>query len=302
MQEHSNPTGKGLIVMRNKRGLRTGLLLLNLLLCLVPLSGCGAMNNKPAAEALSLVLAGMDGRDGVSFEGAAALMVGGKTVPESSLYYGGKVSDHNKVSLYSLLPDGSRPAAAAGSRQVVLQQGTGDVPVYYTRLVKHNGEWTMQQSAAGGQESNPLEVLNPLRQLEELEGPGMTVTDEAGSARGTRVLRIEMAPEEARRQLAAELEREMQAIRPADEDRGGTAAGMTAKALEARLALWQQKQDELQARLKQAGIRTVYYLKVDTGRNLPAQLTRNRTTVTSGSAGTVIEETYITQVDFYGYQ
>lgn len=281
---------------------RTGILSLVLLICLIPASGCGVMNDKPAAESLSLVLAGMDGSDGVSFEGEAALLVGGKTVPESSLYYGGKVADHNKVSLYSLLPDGSQPDTAAESAPHHLEQGSGNVPVYYTRLVKEDGEWKAQQAAPALQESNPLEALNPLRQLEELEGLQKTVTEEAGSARGTRVLRIELTPEEARSQLSAELEQAMQAIRPDDQGAAGTAAGKPAKEQEARVALWVQKQAELQQRLKQASIRTVYYLKVDPKRNLPARLTWNRTATYPGKTGEVTEETYITRVDFYGYQ
>ncbi|NQX43820.1 hypothetical protein HQN87_00635 [Paenibacillus tritici] len=281
--------------------LRTGILIL-LMLCVLPFTGCAVMKDKPAAEDLSLVMAGMDGSDGVSFEGAAALLVGGKAVPESSIYYGGKVADHNKISLYSLLPDGGHPASAAESGPHPLGQGPGEAPVYYTRLVKEDGTWTMKQGSPALAGSNPLEALNPLRQLEDLERLDKKVTEEAGSARGTRVLRIELTAEAARSQLSAELEREMQAIRPVAGSGAVTAAGTHAEALEAKTALWEQKQSELQQRLDQADIRTIYYLKVDPKRNLPARLTWNRTLTYLGKAGTTTEETYITQVDFYGYQ
>lgn len=295
-------TGKGLIAMMKLLMVRTGILTLTLLFGFIPLNGCGVMNDKPAAEDLSLVLAGMDGTDGVSFEGAAALLLGGKAVPQTSLYYGGKLADHNKVSLYSLLPDGSKPAAASGSSPHQLGKASGDVPAYYTRLVKEDGEWTAKQTAPGPQENSPLEALNPLRQLEELEKMEKTVTEEAGSARGTRVLRIELTTDEARRQLSAELEREMQAIRPNAAGNSGSATGKPAKLLEAQRALWEQKEAELQQRLSQANIKTVYYLKVDSKRNLPKRLTWNRTMTYPGKAGMVTEETYITQVDFYAYQ
>jgi hypothetical protein len=160
----------------------------------------------------------------------------------------------------------------------------------------------MQQASPASQESNPLEALNPIRQLEDLEELEKTVTEEAGSARGTRVLRIELTPDAARRQLSAELDREMQNIRPTGQGSTGTAADKPSKALAARNALWEQKEAELQQRLKQASIKTVYYLKVDPKRNLPTRLTWNRTTTYPGNVGTVTEETYITQVDFYGYQ
>lgn len=279
---------------------RTGILAL-LMLCILPFNGCAMMKDKPAAEDLNLVMAGMDGSDGVSFEGAAALLIDGKTVPESSLYYGGKVADHNQISLYSLLPDGGQPAPAAQSGPHSLKQGPGDAPVYYTRMVKEDGKWTMKQASPALDGSNPLEALNPLRQLEELEKLDKKVTEEAGSARGTRVLRIELTAEEARRQLSAELAQKMLAIKPTARE-GAAAADTHAKALEAKSVMWEQKQAELQQRLNQADIRTVYYLKVDPKRNLPTRLTRNRTLTYPGKAGTTTEETYITQVDFYGYK
>lgn len=275
--------------------LRTGSLAL-LLVC--SLSGCAVMKDKPAAEDLSLVMAGMQGSDGVSFKGAAALLVGGKTLPESTLYYGGKVADHNKINLYSLLPDEPSAASASDPGLRQLKQGARQTPAYSTQMVKENGKWTLTQTSPGFAGSNPLENLNPLRHLEELERRQKTVTEEAGSARGTRVLRIELTVDEARSQLAAELEQEMQAIRPAAP--GGS--GRQAKALEAKTALWEQKRAELQQRLDQAAVRTVYYLKVDPKRNLPERLTWNRTLTYPGKAGTTTEETYITQVDFYDYQ
>lgn len=264
------------MAMMNLRRIRTGFLVLLMLSGLVS-SGCTVMKDKPAAEDLNLVMAGMDGTDGVSFEGAAALLIDGKTVPESSLYYGGKVADHNQITLYSLLPDGGQPAPAAESGPHSLRQGSGDAPVYYTRMVKEDGKWTMKQASPALDGSNPLEALNPLRQLEELEKMGKTVTEEAGSARGTRVLRIELTEAEARRQLSAELAQKMQAIKPAAGEDAAVPADTHAKALAAKSALWEQKQTELQQRLNQADIRTVYYLKVDPKRNLPTRLTSNRT-------------------------
>lgn len=301
MQVHSIFCGKGLMAMMNLRRVRTGFLAL-LTLSSLAFCGCTVMKDKPAAEDLNLVMAGMDGTDGVSFEGAAALLIDGKTVPESSLYYGGKVADHNEISLYSLLPDGGQPAPAAESGPHSLKQGSGDAPVYYTRMVKEDGKWTMKQASPALGGSNPLEALNPLRQLEELEKLDKKVTEEAGSARGTRVLRIELTAEEARRQLSAELTQKMQAIKPAARGDAAVPADTHAKALAAKSALWEQKLTELQQRLNQADIRTVYYLKVDPKRNLPTRLTSNRTLTYPGKAGATTEEAYITQVDFYGYK
>lgn len=70
------------------------------------------------------------------------------------------------------------------------------------------------------------------------------------------------------------------------------------------LSLWEQKDRELQQKLKQVSVKAVYYLKVDTKRNLPKQLTWARTVSypdTNGDFRKAADETYLTQVNFYGY-
>lgn len=265
-------------------------------------SGCGAVSDKPADQELSLVLAGMDGTDGVSFEGAATLLLGGKPVEQTALYYGGKVADHNKVSLYTLLPDenGETKAAAKAGLKKLEQRQTPEA--YYTQLEKKDGEWTMLTGAPAANAGNPLPALNPLLQLEELEGNEKKVTKRAGAARGTKELRVELTPGEARKQLSAELEREMLLIRPSGDSKPQEASGKPKKVNETMLALWEQKDEELRQRLEQAEISSVYYLKVDVKRNLPKRLTWTRKVKYPSAAGSDAEETYITKVDFYGFR
>lgn len=110
------------------------------MLALLLLSGCSAAGSKPAVEDLSLALAGMDGKDTVSFEGSAALLIAGKPVPESALYYGGKVQDHTRISLYSLLPDENRETRAAAEQGMKkLGESKAAAPASYTRLEKKTG-------------------------------------------------------------------------------------------------------------------------------------------------------------------
>lgn len=262
------------------------------------------MQNKTAEEDLSLVLAGMDGSDEVAFEGAAGLLIGGRAIPESALYYGGRIEDHNKVSLHTLLPDEQgQPKAAGESGQQLLEQSHPAAPSYYTRLEKKDGEWAMLSAAPETMESNPLPALNPLQQLEELEDREKQVTEETGAARGTRVLRIELSPAEARKQLAAELEGKMQEIRPAVMNgKSQEGAGEPPEVMEALNALWDQKNTELQQKLEQAEITSVYYLKVDTRYNRPKRLTWTRTVSYPGAQEAEDEEAYVTKVDFYGYR
>lgn len=111
------------------------------------------------------------------------------------------------------------------------------------------------------------------------------------------MLRIRISPEEAKRQLAEELEREMQAIRP-----DAATTGQSAEVRAAMNALWVQKSGELKQRIKEAEVTSVYFLKVDTRRSLPKRLTWTRTIRYPGAADPADTEAYVTKVDFYGYQ
>ncbi|MBW4083940.1 hypothetical protein [Paenibacillus sp. S150] len=277
------------------------LVLTTLLLSSILCSGCAAGNKKSAAENLNLVLAGMDGSDGVTFEGSSSLLLGGKPAPEAAVYFGGTVADHNKVSLYTLLPDGDTPKTAVRSEGNKLKSSSEGAPAYYTKLEKKDGEWALLSEAGTAGGDSPLPALNPLRQLEELQSLEKKVTEEAGAARGTRVLRIELSNAEANRQLATELTRQMEAIRPEASASGLKAAD---KGLESLQLLWVQKNKELQEKLKQASVETVYYLKADTKRNLPKRLSCTRKVSYSGVQGAAAaeEEIYLTEVNFYGYK
>lgn len=281
-----------------KKKVLSTLLLGSAILC----TSCGPINNKPAAEDLNLALAGMHGSDGVSFEGASSLLLNGKPAPEAALYYGGSVAEHNKVSLYTVLPDKGTPRTAARGEKVTLKSSPAGTPAYYSKLEKKNGEWTLLSEKGSAEGDNPLPALNPIRQLDELENLEKKVTEEAGTARGTRVLRIELSEAEAKRQLAAELQHQMDAIRP----EGSMINLKTAdKGLESLQLVWEQKNKELQQKLQQVSVKTVYYLKVDKKRNLPKSLTGSRKVSRPGVqtiSGSTVEEIYLTQVNFYSYR
>ncbi|MBT2287778.1 hypothetical protein J7E73_01290 [Paenibacillus albidus] len=262
---------------------------------------CGPMNDRPAQENLALALAGMTGSDGVTFEGGAVLLQGGKAFPGSTIYYGGHVMDHKKVSLFTLLPDERSSPAAAGTKALKQQQTTA--PAYYSQLEKREGKWQPLDNKTSAGENNPLPALNPLRQLEELERMDKKVSEETGAANGTRVLRIELTAAQAHEQLAAELEQEMQALRP---ERGlsdaGAAAGRKQQAAEAMVALWEKRNSEMKLRLEQAEIKTVYHLTVDTRHSLPKRLAWTRVVSYPEAANRSADETYVMQVSFYGYR
>ncbi|WP_339315636.1 hypothetical protein [Paenibacillus sp. FSL R10-2734] len=288
--------------MRKLLLLKGGASLVLTLYCVL-CSGCSVLRDKPAKEDLSLALAGMAGSDEVVFEGANMLTRGGTTVPESLLFYGGTVEDHKKVKLYTLLPDKSMTQKTATSGVKDLKSRTYPLKPYYSQLEKKEGRWELQTTGNSSGEVNPLPALNPLKQLEELESMEMSVTEEAGAGRGTSVLRMELSSSEARKQLSAELEKEMQNLRPKvpeSAENNTEADQAVTRALE---KLWQKKNNELQQKLKQANVETVYHLTVDKKHNLPRRLTLNRKVSYSGEMKNNTEnETYVSKVDFTGYR
>ncbi|WP_234533177.1 hypothetical protein [Paenibacillus pseudetheri] len=250
-----------------------------------------------------MALAGMAGSDEVVFEGANMLKRGGTTVPESLLFYGGTVEDHKKVKLYTLLPDKSMTQKTAAYGVKDLKNSAYALKPYYSQLEKKEGRWELQPTENSSEEGNPLPALNPLKQLEELESMEKSVTEEAGAGRGTSVLRIELTPSEARKQLSAELEKEMQILRPKVPESAENSAEADQAVTKALEKLWQKKNNELQQKLKQANVETVYHLTVDKKHNLPKRLTLNRKVSYSGEMMNKSEnETYVSKVDFTGYR
>ncbi|AKG34503.1 hypothetical protein [Paenibacillus durus] len=267
-----------------------------LALCCCGLAGgCGRENGKTAGELLDLALAGMTGTDGVTFEGETALRVDGRQLPEASIYYGGELINHKSLRIYKLLPDSAKSQELPGD---LTQQAAG--PNLYSRLEKSGGQWRVVplNEDQGG---SPLPGLNPIRQLEELKTMNKTVTREAGAGGKVRLLRIELDPRQAHDQLAAELEAEMSALRTSSASEKSPVA-RTAAGVSALERLWEQEDGELQRRLRDAKVATVYHLEVDAMRNLPKSLSRQRTITFLSSDGRTRRETFVSRVDFYGYR
>ncbi|MBY9082315.1 hypothetical protein KIH86_19130 [Paenibacillus sp. HN-1] len=257
-------------------------------------AGCTGAGERPAPEQLGLALSGITGTDGVNFEGEAALTVNGAQKKDATLYYGGELKDHNSLSLYTL------PSGAVRSPKPETLSAGEAATAFYSKMVKEKGGWIGAESMES-QEPLPLPGMNPLSQLEDLDSLDKTVTREEGAARGTVLLRVELTPEAGLRQLSRELEENMTPLRNVSEEAKG--AAYHAESVTARLAeLWDHENGELQRRLKKAEVKTVYYLKVDTRRNLPKTLTRQRTVRYLTPEGKSRQEMTVMRVDFYGYR
>ena len=268
----------------------------------VSCNGCSSLRDTTTEDNLNVVLEGMAEKEVFSFEGAATLLRGGEPLPNSTLYYGGEVEELTKLSLYTLLSDRSLSNKTASSGVKDLKNSGSLVQSYYSHLEKKAGKWELQAATHSPQEFNPLPALNPLAQLEGLKEVEKQVTEEVGAGRGTKVLRFELAPAEARNQLTHELDREMMILRPElhNDDQKSTEDEL--KLTKARIELWQKKNSQLQQKLEQAKIETVYYLTLDKKYNLPRRLTLNRKVSYPSESNKSAIETYVTQVYFYDYR
>lgn len=279
------------------KGLVTALLTLYCVFC----SGCSVIGDKPVEEELSLVLAGIAGSDGLTFKGSTMLTKGGVTVPESMMFFGGTMQDHKKLNLCSLLPDKSPTNPKARTSAKGLSNKACSMKPYYSQLEKKEGKWVAQPIVNSSEVSSPLPLLNPLQQLEKLESMEKSVTKEAGVGRGTSVLRIELTPSEALKQLSDELMSEMEGLRP-NSDTTGNGKETDQIFTQTLTDLWHKKNNELQQRLGQASVETVYHLTVDKKHSLPRKLTLNRKVTYSSTQNKSEKETYVSQVEFSDYR
>lgn len=283
----------------------TALLTMLLAASCIAAGGCGGFNNRPPEEALNLALAGIAGSDSVTFDGSAALLREGETTPALNQTYGGKMENHNQLSLYTLLPSQGVSTPAAASLKKPAEKGKtrqlSGSRTAYSKLEKKGGQWRVRSADLAEGKGSALTRLNPLLQLEELGKAAKTVKEETGAASGTQVLRIELTREAARRLLSKELEGEMAALRPAS---GTVKAGGTALSRKADKdieALWERKNSELQTKLSKADVTAVYHLTVDKKRNLPTKLDWTRTISYDGGQRQGNSERLIVQVQFHDY-
>lgn len=263
-------------------------------------SGCSSSRDLTTEDNLNVVLESMADKEAFSFDGAATLLRREGHLPNSTLYYGGEVKELTKLSLYTSLSDRSlSKTASSGVKD--LNNSDSLAQSYYSLLEKKDGKWELQAATHSPQEFNPLPALNPLAQLEELKEMEKQVTEEVGAGRGTRVLRFELTPAQGKDQLTRELDREMMVLRPEPQNDDQTSNEDELKLRKARIELWQKKNSQLQQKLEQANIQTVYYLTLDKKNNLPRRFTLNRKVSYPSESNQSSIETYVTQVDFYNY-
>ncbi|MNI19749.1 hypothetical protein D3C73_731960 [compost metagenome] len=116
--------------------------------------------------------------------------------------------------------------------------------------------------------------MNPLDQLEEIKNATKSISLENASARGTKVLRIEIAKENAKELLKAKLVKEMDEVRNRLQQQvSQLKPSLRQKADKNAERQWSAGKQQLIHMLDQAEAKVTYHLTINKKNGLPIRLT-----------------------------
>ncbi|USB34585.1 hypothetical protein [Paenibacillus sp. YPG26] len=249
---------------------------------------------RTAQDWFDLTWAGLAGSDTLSFKGNTVLLRANRPQPEGSLAFSGELRNHQVLTLIADSPvnqenSGLKEAASKGKSPLTTFQLNGR-------------KWAALDQSQGDRIPHPLARVNPLAQLEEIHNTkSKSLRLESGAARGTKVLRIELAPEEAKALLRRQLGEEMELVL-ANWKRDSQLLQLTIPEREALnrevLKLWSQGNGQLSDKLDQAEVRAVYHLTIDTKSGLPRRLTSNNKITFPGDSNLNKPEILVTDCSF----
>lgn len=267
-----------------------------LLLVAVVLSSCRLNEAKTPEQWFDFTWAGLAGSDALTFHGHAALQRGGENVPEETISYTGQLKEHHReLKMKTRLP-------ARGASTRLKTMGTAGGSGIEAKLRRENGNWLLQ-SQENDAFLQGMARLNPLDQLEEIRSTSKKITAESGAARGTKVLRIELDPGEAKTSLKDELLSEMNLLSKGWDSKLGNVPTDRKGRLENELSsIWTAGNERLLKMLEHMEANAVYHLTIDRKSGLPARLTSETTMEYLTPAGTRQREILRTDNRFEGYK
>ncbi|MCM3126335.1 MULTISPECIES: hypothetical protein [unclassified Paenibacillus] len=247
------------------RGLRLRTILISILsLSLFHISGCGVFNNPlDPEETFHRALAGLAGKEEMTFEGHAGLRTSDQGEFTEHFEYKGTLSNHNKLVVSSQEYDPFEPSS----------NNKAETDSHPVNMERKAGMWRiserMEDSSYGS-----LTRLNPVEQLEKIGYmKGKTFSSESGTPRGTHMIRIELEKVEASKWVADQLKKEMQILH--DElpelvnQVDNSKRQQCMKELE---RIWNEENDGLNERVKNIEVKSVYHLTVNKKSSLPIRL------------------------------
>lgn len=276
---------------------------LSLILCLVLAiaPGCGMLqHDRTPEEIFSLALSGIAGKETLTFEGQAGLRRENSGMFENQFKFEGKLEDHDRLTLQTRLPGAVTAADSGVSLNAV--KNNGQPSGFSASFQRKKGQWnalTAQHEPLRGS----LSRFNPIAQLEKIDSMKKTIQSEYGSGRQTRILRIELAPEDAKTWATDQLTDEMNSIRVEYMHKASQVKGASKQKLEQELQkVWQQGEDTMQKLIQKAEVHTVYHLTVDRKTSLPMRLSSESQVKYTDNSSRSNVEALVTDVNFKSYQ
>lgn len=266
--------------------------------------GCGLLGRDRTPEELfSLALSGIAGKEKLSFDGEAGLRRESNGLFENQFKFEGKLEDHDRLTLQTRLP-GAVTAAGAGVKGVnaAAVNNNGQPSGFSASFERKQGQWmalTDQHEPLRGS----LSRFNPIAQMESIDRLNKTIKSEYGSGRRTKILRIELAPKDAKTWALAQLDDEMNAIRAEYMHKATAVKGGIQEKLEKDLnKVWEQGETSMQEMMKQAEVQTVYHLTVDRKTSLPLRLSSESQVSYKDMNSKRNKEALVTDVNFRAYE
>ncbi|SCZ02042.1 hypothetical protein SAMN05720606_11642 [Paenibacillus polysaccharolyticus] len=285
--------------MLNRQSTFSLSLILCLVLAIVP--GCGMLqHDRTPEEIFSLALSGIAGKESLTFEGQAGLRRENSGMFENQFKFEGKLEDHDRLTLQTRLPGAVTAADSGISLNAV--KNNGQPSGFSASFQRKKGQWnslTAQHEPLRGS----LSRFNPIAQLEKIDSMKKTIQSEYGSGRQTRILRIELAPEDAKTWATDQLTDEMNSIRAEYMHKASQVKGASKQKLEQELQkVWQQGEDTMQKLIQKAEVHTVYHLTVDRKTSLPMRLSSESQVKYTDNSSRSNVEALVTDVNFKSYQ
>lgn len=278
-----------------RRHVPAAYLLIVLALCM---GGCGMFQKEQTPEEVfSRAVSGIAGKERLVFEGEAGLRRENSALFENQFKFEGKLEDHDRLTLQTRVP-GTIAAAGKESGIAPLNGKQGGFSVSFARK---GGKW-QALSAEHEPLRGSLSRFNPIAQLENIDRMNKTIHSEYGSGRRTRILRIELAPKDAKAWAVAQLNGEMEAIRAEYLHKAAASGVKDRPAMEKELdKVWKQGENRLVQMTQNAEVQTVYHLTVDRRSSLPLRLSSESKVSLEEDGVKKSKEALVTDVNFKSY-
>ncbi|AJS57836.1 hypothetical protein [Paenibacillus sp. IHBB 10380] len=253
------------------------------------LTSCNLLSNgRSPDELFQLTLSGLTGSDAFTFKGETALRRNEQDKFQQHFAYEGKVKNHDELVIQSIIPIQSSRAATDQQRSAQSQN-------QMTSLRLTDGQWIQTSNTDTDIGMNQVLIrLNPLGQLEGINKLKKGIREEEAAARGTKVLRIELDPKDARTWLDDQLSDEMNRLR----DEAISAQVSDSKLQKELDQIWGEGKEQMKTMFEQADVGTVYHLTIDRTRNLPLRLTSESKIAYKDVEGNEQRETMVSDVTF----